>query len=233
MAPAVLLAVPHLGDEAAVRPHLLAQRPDQVGVLGKALDQDGAGTFQRGRCIGDLLFGIDEALPPRPSGSFSGVRQQQIGERLQAGLLGDLGLGAALRLERQIDVLQPALAVGGADCGFERVVELALLADRIEDDGAPLLQLAQIAQALVEGAQLRVVERAGRFLAIAGDERNRRAAVEQRHGGCDLLLADAKFLRDPLVNRSHHACTYRRGFGSGERSDAAARSEACIWTSSH
>jgi hypothetical protein len=32
--------------------------------------------------------------------------QQQIGERLQARLLGDLSLGAALRLERQINVTE-------------------------------------------------------------------------------------------------------------------------------
>ena len=153
------------------------------------------------------FFGVDKACG-RGGRVVLRVRQQQVRERLEARLLGDLGLGAALGLERQIDVFEPALAVGGADRGFERVVELALLADRIEDDGAPLLQLAQIAQALVERAQLRVVERAGRLLAIAGDEGNRRAVVEQRHGGCDLLLANAKLLRDPSVNRSRHACTY-------------------------
>ena len=160
-------------------------------------------------------FSASTKLAAASSGSFSACAEQQIRERLQAGLLGDLGLGAALRLERQIDVFQPTLAVRGTDRGFERVVELALLADRIENDGAPLLQLAQIAQALVEGAQLRVVERARRFLAIAGNEWNRRTAVEQRHSGCDLLLADAKFLRDPSVNRSHHACTYHSGFAVG------------------
>src|SRR5690349_6895557 len=151
------------------------------------------------------------------------MREHEIGERLEARLLGDLRLGAALRLERQIDVLEPALAVGGADRRRERVVELSLLADRFENGGAPVLELAQIAQAFFERAQLRVVERAGRLLAVAGDERNRRAAVEQLHGGADLLGAHAElagdlsgdFLRELLLNgsgrRSGHAYTCTRG----------------------
>src|SRR5262249_51377184 len=107
-----------------------------------------------------------------------------------------------------VDVLQPPLAVGGADRRFELVVELALLADGIEDHRAPLLELAQIAQPLLERAQLRIIEPAGRLLAIAGDERHRRSFVEQRRGGGDLRLANAKLLRDPSVNRSCHASTY-------------------------
>ena len=123
----------------------------------------------------------------------------------------------ALRLERQIDVFEPTLAVCGADRGFEDVVELALLADRIEDDGASLLQLSQITQAFVETTQLRVVECAGRFLAIAGDEWHRRAAVEQHHSSCDLILADAKFLRNLPVNGSRHAHTYKEKTAAGEQ----------------
>ena len=191
LGPALLLAVANLGDEATARPHFLAQRADQVGVLGKAFDQNRARAVERGGDIGDLLFGVDEARR-RGQRVALRLRQQQIGQRLEAGRFGDLGLGSALRPERQIDVLEPTLAVGGADRGFERVVELALLADRIEDDGATLVQLAQIAQALVERAQLRVIERARRLLAVAGDERHRRAAVEQRHRGGDALLADVE-----------------------------------------
>jgi hypothetical protein len=113
------------------------------------------------------------------------------------------------------------------DCGFERVVELALFEDRIEDDGPPFLQLAQIAQALVEGAQLRVVERAGRFLTIAGNEWHGRTVVEQGHCSCDLLLADGKFLGDLSVNGSCHAHTY------GDLADTAARPRARIWKAVH
>jgi hypothetical protein len=135
------------------------------------------------------------------------LRQQQVRERLQASFLGDLGLGAAFRLERQIDVFQPTLAVRGANRGFERIVQLALLADRIEDHGAPLLQLAQVAQPLIQYAQLRVVKRTGGFLSVACDKRHRCATVEQRHCGRDLLSADAKFLCNLPVDGGRHAHT--------------------------
>ncbi len=81
----LLLAVAHLRGEAAGRPHLLAQRADQVGVLGEALDQDGAGAVERGGDVGDLLLGIDETC----GGDLRVVRrlgQQQVGKRLEAGL---------------------------------------------------------------------------------------------------------------------------------------------------
>ena len=67
-------------------------------------------------------------------------------------------------------------------CASQGLVELALGADRLQDRGAPLLQLAQVAQPLLERAQLRVVEQPGDLLAVAGDERHGRAAVEQLDG---------------------------------------------------
>ena len=111
------------------------------------------------------------------------VGQQRVGERLEAGLAGDLRLGAPLGLERQVDVLQPRLRVGGHDLRPQRVVELALRGDRFEDGAPALLQLAQVAQPLLERAQLRVVERPGDLLAVPGDERHGGAAVEQVDGG--------------------------------------------------
>ena len=197
-----LLALAHRGGHQPVRPHLLAQRADQVGVLGEALDQNGARAVERGGDIGHLLFGIDEGCGHRLRIVLR-LRQQQFGQRLEPGFLGDLGLGAALRLERQIDVFQAPLAVGGEDRRFQRGIELALLADRIEDRGAALLEFAQIVQALLQRAQLRIVEPAGDFLAVARDERNRGAAVEQRHRRLDLLLANAELFRNLSIDVCH------------------------------
>ena len=167
-----LLALADRRDHFAVRPHLLAQRADQVSVFGKLFHQDGARAFERGGSIGDFLVGIDEGRGCRSRIALR-LRQQQLGQRFKPGLLGDLGLGAALRLERQIDVFQPSLAVGGHDRRFQRGVELALLADRIEDGGAARFELAQIVQALFQRAQLRIVERARDFLAVPRDETER------------------------------------------------------------
>jgi hypothetical protein len=51
-----------------------------------------------------LLFSIDES-GGRRLGLLLRMRQQQVGERLQSGFLGDLGLGPSLRLIGEIDVL--------------------------------------------------------------------------------------------------------------------------------
>src|SRR5262249_25580219 len=57
----LLFAIPYLRYETAVRPHLFAQRSDQVSVLCKALGKDGAGAIKSGSHIGHLVFSIDEA----------------------------------------------------------------------------------------------------------------------------------------------------------------------------
>ena len=136
-------------------------------------------------------------------GSLGRLGQQEISQRLQSGLLGDFGLGAALRLERQIDVFQTPLAVGRHDGRLQRGVELALFTDRFQDRGTALFELAQIGQALFQGAQLRIIERAGDLLAVSRDERHGGAAVEQRHGRLDLLLANPKLLRNLPIDVCH------------------------------
>src|SRR6185437_9690708 len=92
----------------------------------------------------------------------------------------------------------PGLGVHRHDPRLERVVELALLADGVEDRRAPLLQLAQVVQPLLQRPQLGVVQPAGRFLAVPGDERHRGAAIEQVDGRTDLPLGHAQLVGDPL-----------------------------------
>ena len=197
-----LLALAHRRGHQSVRPHLLAQAADQIGVFGKALHQDGARAFERRSHVGDLFLGIDET-----SGHGLRIvlrlRQQHLGQRLQPRLPRDLGLGAALGLKWQVDVFQPSLAVGGHDRCFQRAVELALFADRIEDRCAALFQFAQIGQPLFQRAQLHVIQTAGDFLAVARHERDRGATIQQFHRCVDLLLAYAEFFRDLSIDICH------------------------------
>jgi hypothetical protein len=194
-----LLAGADRRHQPALRPHLLAQLADQVRVLGEALDEDRAGTVQRRRDVGHALLRVDEHGGGRLRVD-AGVGEQPVGKRLQPGLAGDLRLGAPLGLVRQVDVLQPGLRVGRHDLRLERVVELALAADGLQDRGPPLLQLAQVAQAFLEGTQLGVVEGAGDLLAVPGDERHGRPAVEQVDRGGHLPLADPELFGDALVD---------------------------------
>src|SRR5438477_12995219 len=93
--------------------------------------------------------------------------------------------------------------VGREDRGFEGCVELALLANRIENGAAALLELVQISQPLFQCTQSRVVDRAGEFLEIAGNERNSGATVKQRYRRLDLLLPNTKLLRNLRMNICH------------------------------
>ena len=197
-----LLALADRGNHPTVRPHLFTELADQVGVFREALHQDGARAFQRSGAVCHLLVRIDEACGDGLRIVF-GLRQQQFGQGLQSGFLGDLGLGAALRLERQVDVFQTSLAVGGKDRSLQRRVELTLFADRIEDGGATRFKLTQVSQALFEVAQLRVIEAARHLLAVPGDKGNGCPAVEQRNGRFDLLVPYAEFLRNLAENVRH------------------------------
>ena len=113
-----LLALPHLRGEGATGGHRLAQLAEQVRVLGEPLDQDGAGAFEGGVRVRDASVGIDEVrgLAVRIAGR---IAEQEVGQRLQAGLAGDLRLGTPFRLVGQVEILQPGLGVGGADLLLE------------------------------------------------------------------------------------------------------------------
>ena len=178
------------------------KRPDQGRLLADALDQDVAGALQRGLGVGDALVGGDElgALRFRHQRR---VLQQRVGQRLEARLARDLRLGAALGLEGCVQVFQLDLGVGAVDRSRQLRRQLALLLDALENGGAPVLQLAQVAQPLFQLPELRVVEAAGLLLAVAGNERHRRAFTQQLNGGGHLGNADTKLRRDALVDLVH------------------------------
>ena len=81
--------------------------------------------------------------------------------------------------------------------------ELALLLDALEDGLAPGLEFTQVSEALLEGAQLRIVETLRGLLAVTRDEGNRGALVEQADGRLDLLHAHAELFGDLPVDLIH------------------------------
>ena len=208
----------HLGNEHGLFLQVLAQAAHQVSVFGKALHQDlprtvqgrlgigharivaigrGEGGFQIGGCLG--------------LGHQHGVGQQRIGQRFQSGFTGNLCLGAALGLVGGVQILQSLLAVGLVDACGQLGRELALFGDRVQDGLAAGVQLAQVDQAFGQVAQLRVVQVAGDFLAVAGDERHGGPFVQQGDGGLHLLRPDRQFGGETLFQRLRH------GLGQMER----------------
>ena len=189
-----------LGDASADDADLtqpLAQLADQRGVLAPALHKDGARAFQRSLGVGDALFDVDEA------GSeglrvLRGVGEQAIGQRFQPCFAGNLRAGAALGFVRQVQVFQPALGVGGEDVAAQFVAQFALLFDAGQHGGAAVLQFTQVGQAHFQIAQLGVVQAAGDFLAVAGDERDAGTFVQQCDRGLGLCGLGADLVGDGL-----------------------------------
>ena len=131
------------------------------------------------------------------------IPQELAGERLEPGFPGDLRPRAPLRLVGQIQIFEPRLRIGGVEGRGELRRELPLRRDALDDRRAPILELAQVGQPLCERAQLRVVETAGGFLAVAGDEGDGGFVVEQRDGGLDLRHAHLELVCDSPGDGDH------------------------------
>ena len=97
-----------------------------------------------------------------------------------------------------------AAAIAAASSGVSLPCSSMLFSDR----GAPILELAQVGQPLFERAQLRVVEAAGGFLAIAGDEGDGGLVVEQGDRRVHLGHTNVQFVSDALGDGGHDV---RRG----------------------
>src|SRR5690606_36409519 len=197
-----LLALDYLGCDPALGAQSLAQRGEHVGALGEALGEDVARAVERRLLVGHAMLAIGIRCA-HESGRFrsriqAGIGEQPVGEGLEPGLARGLRAAATLRLVWEVEILEALLGGGRLDLRRQRLVELALLRDAREDGRTALLQLAQIAQALVELAKLRVVQPAGRLLAVARDERHRRALVEELDRSADAGGCDIEFARERL-----------------------------------
>ncbi len=187
------------GAQDALSPEPFAQFTRQLGILGEALHEDLLGALQRG-------LGVRHPLPGVHVTGSGGlwierrVLQQGIGQRLQSGLAGDLRLGAPLGLVGEVEILQSRLGVRHQNGLLQFRGELLLPGDGLENGGAPLFQLAQVVKPLLQGTQLGIVQAAGDLLAVAGDEGNRGAVVQQLYGGFHLAGACTEFLGDTLFD---------------------------------
>ncbi len=175
----------------------------QLGSLGKTLGQDITGAVEGGFDVRHAIFRrrlVVDILRRFFLRVEVEIAEQRVGQWLKAGFAGDLRFGAAFRFVGQINIFQRLFGAGAFD-GFPQLVgKLALLLDGRQHRRAAVFQLAQVEQPLFKIAQLGVVKIAGRFFAIARDEGHGGAFVQQRHGGRDLMGADAEFACDQLSN---------------------------------
>src|SRR6185312_9452203 len=137
------------------------------------------------------------------------VRQECRGEPVEPRLAGNHCLGTALGLVRQVQVFEALLRVGRENGRLQLARQLALFLDALEDRFAALVELAQVAEPLLERAQLRIVETFGRLLTIAGDEGDGGACIQQGNGSRDLLRLDGELRRETCFDRQHRQKEYR------------------------
>ena len=169
-----------------------AQLGAQVGVLGDLLRDDVARAGERGLGVGDLLRLVDVGRGDLLWGEGRLLGEQVGGERGEAALAGDLGAGAALGAVGQVDVLEAGERLAGLDLRAELVGKEAALLERGEDGGAAVVERAEAVEGVANRGDRDLVELAGGLLAVAGDEGDGGAALEEGGDGGDLAGAQGK-----------------------------------------
>ena len=122
------------------------------------------------------------------------LHENHVGKRLQARLARFLGSRHALLAVGLVEVLHALELRGGADLCLELRRELALGLDEEKDVLLALLKVAQVGEALVKGAQGDVVHAACGLLAVARDEGDGVALVDELDGCLDCLRLEAELL---------------------------------------
>ena len=134
-----------LADDDAFLEQELAQCLAEVGVLTDGLGDDVAGAFESVLDGGHFLFGADKGGCEFGEGLRGWeLRPEVVGERLQAAVAGDGGLGAPLGAIGQVQILELGLVEGGVDTSLEVGGELALLEDGGENALAAANEIEEV-----------------------------------------------------------------------------------------
>lgn len=174
-----------------------AQVGDVLRVFGHRLGHDVGGAGERlfGRVEAGFLVdvgrgGVECAAPGRD------LHDDHVGKRLQTCLAGLLRAGHALFAVGLVEVLDALELRGLANLLLEFGRELALGVDEQDDIFLALLKIAQVGQALVECAQSDVVHAARGFLAVARNEGDGVALVDELDGRLDVGVLKVELARE-------------------------------------
>src|SRR6266446_376706 len=122
-----------------------------------------------------------------------GLLQDKVGQGCQSFFASDAGACFALGTIGQVEVLYFLQGGGGEDGGSKFSREFALCVDESPDIGFTLMQCTQCCDAVGDGLNLPFVQAARHFFAIACNERNGVAFVEECYGACNRSTAEAQF----------------------------------------
>ena len=186
-----------LRAQRASLPEALAHLAAQARVLRGRLRDDVA---RAGECVlrGRHALGRVDEGGGVGEGIAVALRLQEHGvrERLEPALARLLRPRAALLLVGEVEILELLQLRRALDGRAQLIRELSLRVDGLYDFLLTLDEAAQVGEALLEDAELLVLERARRLLAVARDERHGVARVEQLDGLRGLLRADAELRCD-------------------------------------
>ena len=164
--------------------HLLAK----ARVLRQPLHHDVARARQRRRRLGDPLLRVDE----RGSARFRGLARdgrpvpavpEPFRQRSQPRLPRRLGLGLSFLLVRKVEVLEGDRIERPPDARLQLGRQLPLPADLLDDEGLPFDEVVPPLLRVEHLADRHLVQVSRLLLAVAGDERHRRAPLCQRQNG--------------------------------------------------
>ena len=162
--------------------HQLPEALADGRVVADGLGDDVAGPLE---CVGQGLHALLRIHVGRSR--FRGIRavrplgEEELRQGLQAPLPGHGGTGAALGLVGAVQVLHLRQGHGRGNSVRQSLRQLALVLNGRADLLPPLLQIAQVLEALLQGAQGGVVHGAVELLAVARDKGDGVALVQEVH----------------------------------------------------
>ena len=184
-------------DDYALVKDQLAQSLAQIGVFAYPFGNNVARALKSFIWCGHAQLRIDECRCQslqRLAGIL--LRPQVCGQRLQAFLARNCGLGAALGLVGKVEVFKFRLVKRSFDARLQLIGQLALLGDGGEDGLAPAGKVVKVSQRFFNGENLHLVQISCGLLAVARDKRHGSAAVEQFDDGNQSAKWDIQRLRN-------------------------------------
>ena len=131
------------------------------------------------------------------------LREDLVCQRLEPFFPGNGRARAAFGAEGTVDILQLGQRLCVVNGARKPVGEFFLRLDCGSDFAAPLVEIAQILQPLLQLTQRRVVHAAMLLLAVARDEGNGVALVNERDDVFNIPLRAAEFLREYFFHALH------------------------------
>ena len=192
-----LLARPLAGNEAIggkPLPRSLPRRRVVADPLGDDVARAGQRGVDIGHTVGEVRFGRDGGI------ELAILRQQCQRQRFEPALARDLGARLAFGFVRAIEILHRLEGRRGVELGRQLVGQLLLRGNLGLDRIAALGQLAQVFQPGLDVPDLHFVQPARDLFAVARDERDRVAVVQEGDGGGDLVQRDGQFFGDKGSN---------------------------------